>query len=161
MPVLQTERCELKLLSQQDENDICSLYVDKTVREFLGGVVSREEFPEKFQNMLIDADAVHFVVREKSNNVFIGLLTIDKHHDGHDYEISYQLSSAMQGKGYAYEAVQACIRYAFEAFKANRFIAETQSANRPSIKLLEKLGFTQEKQLERFGAMQSIYVIQR
>ena len=71
MPVLQTERCELKLLSQQDENDICSLYVDKTVREFLGGVVSREEFPEKFQNMLIDADAVHFVVREKSNNAFI------------------------------------------------------------------------------------------
>ncbi len=161
MTVIQTERCELKSLSSSDQDDVLTLYLDETVRKFLGGILSEEEFPKKFQSILNDKNALHFVVRKKSSKAFIGLLTIDQHHNGHDHEISYQISSPMHGKGYAVEAVQALIQHAFTALKFTKLVAETQSANAPSIKLLERLGFTLETQLERFGAMQSIYIVYR
>jgi len=56
-------------------------------------------------------------------------------------EIGYSLLEPHQGKGYAGEAIQALIDWAFSQAEARRVIAETLPELAPSIRLLERLDF--------------------
>jgi RimJ/RimL family protein N-acetyltransferase len=59
-------------------------------------------------------------------------------------EIGYTFARAAQGKGYAREAVQAVLDYAFGALAMHRIAATVDTENAPSIRLLERLGFRRE-----------------
>ena len=65
----------------------------------------------------------------------------------------------MVGKGYATEVVKELIGYAFEELRLAKVIAETQTANILSCKLLERVGMELEQKIQRFGAEQAIYAI--
>jgi len=56
-------------------------------------------------------------------------------------EIGYSVLPQYQGHGYASEAVGGLIDWAFEHGKVSHVFAETAPENKPSIGLLEKLGF--------------------
>lgn len=101
----------------------------------------------------------YWVVREKRTDDFIGLLSLGPHHDGVDLEVSYQLLPNWWGRGYATEVVQVIINYALNELNLPKVLAETQTANISSCKLLEKLGMELERKVNRFGAEQSIYSI--
>ena len=68
---------------------------------------------------------------------------------------------AAWGAGIGSEAVRAVIDHAFGALGYARLIAETQAANQPSRRLLERLGMRWEREVTRFGAAQAIYMIER
>ena len=55
--------------------------------------------------------------------------------------VAYVLCSAQQGRGYAREATAAMIGHLAEAHGVRRFLATVEAANRPSIGLLQALGF--------------------
>jgi len=92
----------------------------------------------------------------KSENNALGLIVLNPHTEGQDYEISYQFLPAYWGKGYAREAVSCVIKNALQITPLSRVIAETQSANLASIRLLKALGMHEVQRLERFGAEQVI-----
>lgn len=102
-------------------------------------------------------NAFYWVIREKQTDHFIGMVSLDPHHDGSYLEVSYQLLPNWWGKGYASEAVQRMIRFAFNELKQKKLVAETQTANISSCRLLEKLGMNLERKITRFGAEQAIY----
>ena len=54
----------------------------------------------------------------------------------------YAFSPAHQGNGYATEAAQALIDYAFEYFHLKRIVANTEFANLASQRVMKKLGMT-------------------
>lgn len=54
----------------------------------------------------------------------------------------YAFSPAQQGNGYATEAAQALIDYAFEYFHLKRIVANTEFANLASQRVMKKLGMT-------------------
>ena len=56
-------------------------------------------------------------------------------------EIGYSILAPWQGRGYATEAVQALIGWAFADRRVGRVVAETSSDLTPSIRVLEKCGF--------------------
>ncbi|MBX7218594.1 MAG: GNAT family N-acetyltransferase [Blastocatellia bacterium] len=58
------------------------------------------------------------------------------------YELGFHLRKAHWGQGYAQEAAQIVISYAFEALGAAALFAGHNPANGSSRRLLEKLGFT-------------------
>lgn len=87
----------------------------------------------------------------------IGLVELGPHKDGTDYEISYQFDPNFWGKGFASEAIQAIIRHALNESGLGRIIAETQSANSASCRLLRKQGMIEVERVERFGAEQIIF----
>ena len=66
-----------------------------------------------------------------------------------------------QGGGHAFRACFAALKEAFGCRGLTRVVAETQSANRRCVALLERLGMKLELKLERFGAEQSLYAIRR
>lgn len=88
----------------------------------------------------------------------IGLIFISHHADGEDYELSYQFHPDAWGFGYATEAAKRVIEFASRDLQLKRLIAETQSTNAASRRLLERLGMKEVRRLHRFGAEQVIYV---
>ena len=156
--VIQTGRCKLNAVKADDLDDVVKLRTSAAVRQFLGGPVERNLVESRFSNMLKpDVSALRWAIRSKANRSFIGLVTLDKHRDGEDTEISFELLPEWWGQGYATEAVRAVIDYALKDLELSRVIAETQAANIASRCLLERLGMHPEKTVMRFGAKQIIY----
>jgi len=58
--------------------------------------------------------------------------------------LSYYLSNSAAGRGYMTEALTAVLPYAFGELGAEVLSARVFTANRASVRLLEKLGFTHE-----------------
>jgi [ribosomal protein S5]-alanine N-acetyltransferase len=58
-----------------------------------------------------------------------------------EFEVMYKLGKAYWGQGYATEASQAWIKYAFEVVGLKRLVVGPHKANVASVRVLEKLGF--------------------
>lgn len=57
------------------------------------------------------------------------------------YELGFTIATAHQGNGYAQEAARAIMNHLRVQAAAKRFVANTDSRNLPSIKVLLALGF--------------------
>jgi ribosomal-protein-alanine N-acetyltransferase len=155
--IFYSDRCITQPLSNADKDDFIQLYHDKKTRAYLGGTLCHRSASERFQNMLADSQAYHWSVRLKSKNTFLGLIHINTHHDEPVYEISYQFLSEHWGHGYACETLKKILKDALEGLQIEKILAETQTANHSSVKLLQKLGFQHEQDIQRFNTKQSIY----
>ena len=155
--LLNTERCVLDRVRAEDREDVLRLKTDAEVRRFLGGPIAEETFDARFAGMLAPEPGSYcWSIRTENGNAFIGLVYLGPHHDG-ETEVSYELLPAWWGKGLAAEAVGAVISFALNELNLPRVVAETQSANRKSRQLLERLGMRLIDSVERFGAPQVIY----
>ncbi|UGB30173.1 GNAT family N-acetyltransferase [Metabacillus sp. B2-18] len=63
-------------------------------------------------------------------------------------EVGYGILKEVQGKGYAAEAVEALLNWAFKSGEVQKVIAECLKTNTASIKVLEKLSMTKVEEDE-------------
>ena len=113
--MIQTTRCTLTALQSCDLDLIIKLYTDTEVRRFLGGVVNEQAIRLRFMQMLkSDTVTKRWVIRVKENNYSVGIISLGKHHNNIDTEISYQLLPEWWHKGYGTEAIQAVLTYALD-----------------------------------------------
>lgn len=160
--MIETDSFLLIRTSNIDINDLLNLYSDEIVWSYLGGLRSKEQMLKGIDSQVSPAENhEYWVVRNKATTEFIGSISLTPHHDGKDTEISYEFLSKFWGNGYAYETIQAVINYAFNTKNIDRLVAETQAANLSSCRLLEKIGFEEEKYVIRFKNEQIIYVISK
>lgn len=158
--MLETNRCKLFKIQKTDYEEVRTLYMDERVRQFLGGVVDQNIYKTKFAGMCNkNNNDLFWVIRRKEDDQFIGLVSLDIHHDGINTEISYQLLPKWWGQGYGIEVVQHIISYGFKELGLKTIVAETQSVNKASSTLLERVGMNLDKTVERFGEKQSIFSI--
>ncbi|MBI3158364.1 MAG: GNAT family N-acetyltransferase [Chloroflexi bacterium] len=87
-----------------------------------------------------------WVIAHKANPMFLGAINIEPLDDTHELEIGYGLISRAWGKGYTTEAVRAAVRYAFEGAGVPRLTARVVDANTASSRVLDKLGFSLERE---------------
>jgi ribosomal-protein-alanine N-acetyltransferase len=154
---IKTEKCRIHTLAEVDAPDVLRLVQNAESRQFLGGPVDSAAFPNRFHAMLNDEATHHWVVRLTGEGQFAGLLSLGPHHDGRDQEVSYQFLPEFWGRGLASESLRALLGEAWKRFGLENVIAETQTANTRSIRLLESLGFLREQILIRFDAEQAVY----
>ena len=158
--MIQTIRCKLTTVHKDDWELVMKLNTDAEVRRFLGGIVNIQNIRQKFLKMLeSDTEAKYWVIRVKENGFSdgIGIVSLSRHHNNIDTEISYQLLPEWWNKGYGSEAVKAIIDRALTVNNLPRVVAETQVANTASCRLLESIGMDLERTVERFGATQGIF----
>ena len=160
--MVETERCFINTLGARDYKEVKELYENQEVRKYLGGIRSGNSFREVFEEMINSAggDSYYWTVRDKHSDKFVGLVSLDPHHEGVHLEVSYQLLPNWWGKGYAKEVVTWIVNYALNELKQSKVLAETQTANKSSCILLEKVGMKFERKVNRFGAEQAIYSIE-
>ena len=77
------------------------------------------------------------------HDVMIGYICF--HEDNGYYYLGFCFHSDYQGKGYAFESCRAIMDYMTNEHDIKTFTAGTAPQNKPSCKLLEKLGFTLQK----------------
>lgn len=149
-------------LQQSDYDDVKQIYTNHEVRRYLGGVIAEENTFDKFLEAVkrSNSDSSLWVVWLKSTNDFIGLVSLDKHIDG-DTEVSYEFLPNWWGSGYATEVIGEVLTFAFNVLNITKVIAETQTANLRSCRVLEKLGMKLERTVQRHGAEQAIYSIEK
>ena len=160
--MLQTNRCELRVISGTDYVHMRKLYMNEKVREFLGGTVSEDGVEARYKSMIESPNVhLHWSVYTKDGNEFIGLVCFDTYHDGVKVEIGYQFLPEYWRQGYAKEVIGELVRYGLTTLHYPIIVAETQSANIASCRLLERIGMTLIHTLERFGEKQSVFAIQK
>ncbi|MDC8770562.1 GNAT family N-acetyltransferase [Roseateles albus] len=155
-------RCTLDKFRARDASSLYRLLVDPAVRTFLGGPVEPSLALERVRAQLENnSDLPAWAIRPLSAepNQLAGVVSLDSHHDGFDVELSYALLPEYQGLGYAADAARLALNHAFEVMRLHRVVAETQTANGRSVLLLARVGMSCLKTTIRFGAPQSIFVM--
>jgi [ribosomal protein S5]-alanine N-acetyltransferase len=72
-----------------------------------------------------------------------------------ELEVSYALLPEFTGMGIATEALRALLAWVCAAYPdEDHVIAVTEAANEPSLRLLDRLGFTERERFVEFGALQ-------
>lgn len=155
---IETKRCILQLLHEEDINEATALFLSPQVRQYLGGPISEQAARQKLGAWIEDSDSLYYCVRLKNTRSFLGIVDISPYHDQSRKEVSYQFLPEAWGHGYAAEALESLILHCAHALQLDFLVAETQTANIRSRRLLEKLGFSLSESLERFGCAQSVYM---
>ena len=156
---LSTVRCTITKLQTYDFEEAVDLFTNKDVRRYLGGTVDKNLALEKLHFWIQDKNSMYLAVRMTGTQTFVGIISITDHHDGVFKELSYQYLPEFWNSGIATETLGAILEYLKNNSEIIELIAETQSKNTRSCRLLEKLGFGLDDTVHRFGELQNIYKI--
>ena len=91
-----------------------------------------------------DSDGVRLAVRLKESSRFVGGVGLRLELDHHRAELGYWIGVPYWGNGYAKEAAEAVVRYAFDELQLNRLYASHVPNNPASGNILLKLGLKPE-----------------
>jgi len=144
-------------VQENDRELLTNLWTNDEVRKYLGGVRSIESLNDELNNMMEGRKGSYFTIHDKSTHIGIGMISITDYHDGQQKELSYHLLPEYWGKGVAYKCVITMLEYAKNELQLSQIVAETQSENLRSRRLLQKVGMEEEREIERFGEKQTVY----
>lgn len=152
--------CYLAHLTSNDVPSLVRLYTDPITRKYLGGALENSKaITRAFSCVQTPRILPIWSIRSTTDHRFLGTISLDFHHDGLDIEVSYELLPESMGKGYATQALSFVLSYSFNKLNLKKIIAETQTSNKASIKLLKRIGMSFEKNVKRYDSDQSIYSI--
>jgi len=108
---------------------------EASAREFIRGLMS--DFAERKR--------FGFSIRKSDDSTIIGHCIIrDIDWSVPKAEIGYWIDDGHQGKGYAREAVETLVNFAFKTLELKKLFLRALPQNRRSLDLAEKCGFSQE-----------------
>ncbi|MFF4104449.1 GNAT family N-acetyltransferase [Streptomyces sp. NPDC001903] len=157
---METERLVLRQSVARDRAAFIELFASPEVRTYLGGPRSRDELEREVPAVPGRRPGV-FVV--EADGAMIGTVSIDRRDPGRpghvlsgasEAELGYMLLPQAWGRGYAAEACTAALDWFAGAIPGEPVVLCTQTANTRSVRLAEKLGFTEVERFEEYGAEQ-------
>ena len=151
----------LRIPRPDDAPALTQLFKEPSIRRYLGGPRNKlQAQTSALELVAVDREFPAWVVEQPGSPNPVGFVSLDRHHEGEDVEVSFVLVPEAQGFGLGRAAVAAALAAAWQLGLAH-VVAETQSANARSIHLLEALGFSAEREFIRFSAAQTLFSIQR
>lgn len=138
---LETSRLFIRHLNESDWQEMRNIFID-----FSNSRYAVYDMPLPTEDGEIKAlikkfvdSNLFFAVFIKESSDMIGYVCF--HRDGDKYDLGYCFHSAYHSNGYAYESVDALVKYFVDECGTTHFTAGTAIDNVPSCSLLEKLGF--------------------
>lgn len=107
--------------------------------------LAKDYIETKLQAMYRELGFGLWVAVSKHNQVAQGVCGLLKRESLDCMDLGFGFLSDYWGTGVAYEASEACLKYAFDVLKAPKVVAITNPENGRSIGLLNKLGFEFER----------------
>ena len=143
-----TRRLTLRPFVREDEEAAFAFFSDPAVMRFsLNGVhASRKPTEDFILANIIRQTRTEFsiwAVEEQSSGHVIGMCGLAEFGHGiSGIELAYRLRRDRWGQGYASEAAESTVEYAFAELQLGRLIAAVEPANVVSVRVLEKTGFS-------------------
>ncbi len=165
MTVLETDRLVLRHLNAGDAEFILRLVNDPSFIENIGdrGIRSLEQA----STYLLDGPIKSYSARGHGLYLVvlkpllepIGMCGLLKRDEFQDIDLGYALLPEFWSQGFAFEAATAVLKFAHDSLGAPRTLGLVSPENTPSIRLLEKLGFTfsELRQMKPDGLPTAIY----
>ena len=144
----ETKRLIVRHFEKEDAVNLFEAMSDRETCYLDGGYEPETVMDEKYIQSMEDSlkDPTHFVIALKESNQAIGILHVmnvkDRQVDAKEF--GYIINPSQRRKGYAYEAVSAMIHILQDEFKLDMILIAACAKNKPSLSLIEKLGFTFE-----------------
>jgi RimJ/RimL family protein N-acetyltransferase len=160
-PIIETERLVLRRQQADDFNAYAGIYADPEMSRFSGRPAAEPE--EAWTRLLRQAGHWtlmghgFFAVVEKTSGRLVGEAGLGSFHRrlGPDFdgvpEAGWAITTDMQGRGYATEAMTATLDWFAGRFGSSRSVCIIHSENAPSIRVAGKLGFREFGQREYRG----------
>ena len=130
-----------------------------------GGVKTLEEMEETIRVNVLGDYAQHgygrFAVVYKETGQFIGFSGLKYLPNLDEVDIGYRLAVPFWGKGLATESVEAVLKFGFETLKLKKIVGLAIPENTASVRVMEKMGFRFEKEIEEDGVMAYQYCLER
>lgn len=146
MTPLQTERLLLRRPTLADFDSYAAMWADPDVMKYLsqsGQPMARHEAWRAFTGQAGHwslRDFGMFAVIERVSGDLIGIVGPWLPEGWPDFEIGWTLRSAWWKRGYATEAANACLHYAFTELDRAHIVSLITPENTPSIRVAERLG---------------------
>lgn len=146
---LQTQRLILRQWEEGDSVPLAAMCADPQVMRYFPATLGEAESAQLAQKAtaLIEDNGWGFWAAErKDTGQFIGFVGL--HYQDLDIpntpfiEIGWRLAADHWGKGFAPEAAECALKYAFEQLQAPAVYAFTTLANQPSRRVMQKLGMS-------------------
>ncbi|MEV5612811.1 GNAT family N-acetyltransferase [Streptomyces sp. NPDC052225] len=149
---LESERLTLRPFTAADADLLIELDSDPAVMRYLTGGAPTP--PQEVRDLVIPGilaayerwghDLGLFAAHERDGGAFIGWFCLRPLRSGprEEAELGYRLRQAAWGRGYATEVSHALVAKGFTELGIRMVWAETMTVNRPSRKVMEKLGMT-------------------
>ncbi|ATP40151.1 GNAT family N-acetyltransferase [Solibacillus sp. R5-41] len=99
---------------------------------------------ENHYDNYIQDNSYEFAVTDKETNEVYGAIALSNNKRFNQGELAYWIGEPYWGKGYATEAAQLILQFAFEEKKMHKVFARYFSSNPASGKVMEKIGMEKE-----------------
>jgi RimJ/RimL family protein N-acetyltransferase len=147
---IESERLVVRLVARADLPALLEVNSNEEVTALLPyarwqSMADAEAWLKRMEGIQATGLALQFVVVSKSSGLAIGTCLLFRYEGGSARaELGYVLGRSHWGSGLMHEALQALIDSAFAGLALRRLEAEVDPRNRPSTRLLQRLGFTKE-----------------
>ncbi|WP_121612491.1 GNAT family N-acetyltransferase [Mesobacillus foraminis] len=155
-PRLETKRLVLREVTTEDSNSLLKYLSDEEVMKYYGlnpfeSINDALDEISWYQSIQKNKTGIRWGITLKDQGAVIGSCGFHNSVSQHfRTEIGFELSKDHWGKGIAFEAVQAIIRYGFEHLELQRIEALIEPPNSSSQRLVEKVGFIREGLLRNY-----------
>lgn len=146
--ILETERLLLRLFTIDDTKFIIELVNSRGWIENIGdrNIKTDERAREYIENRILNNYKANgfglWLVAMKNDKTPIGMCGILKRDNLENPDIGFAFLPEFMGKGFAFEAANSTMAFAKDVLKLSTIFAITIPTNKPSIKLLGKIGLT-------------------
>lgn len=143
---LATDRIGFSKWTALDADLAENLWGDPEVTKFIcaSGVFTKEDIARRLETEIRNGEEYgvqYWPIFTSDTNELIGCCGLRPRKEN-EYEIGFHLRPKYWGRGYAKEAADAVIQYAFTTLNADKLFAGHNPKNVASQKVLAKLGFT-------------------
>lgn len=167
--ILETQRLIFTTWNEGDRALAFALWGDHEVTRWVSGndVLSEEEVEARLTQEIErekQEGVQYWPLFQKDSDVFIGCCGLCPYDSEENiYELGFLLTRDHWGQGYAQEAAQAVVRYAFDKLKVATLVASHHPDNEAACHILSQLGFEpmQERRDEATGVMKPFYKLRK
>ncbi|MCC6328641.1 MAG: GNAT family N-acetyltransferase [Acidobacteria bacterium] len=157
MDILSTERLHLREVTAADAEFILELLNTPKFKAFIGDrgvrtIADAAKYIEgRFTKSYIENGFGLWLMERAADGGPVGICGFVSRNELPDPDIGFALLPQFERQGYAFEAADAVMRYGRETLKISRVLAITTLDNESSARLLGKIGFEFEREIDMGG----------
>ena len=163
--LFQSKRLLFRQFTVNDDELLFDLNSDPEVIKYVHEpATTRENAPQILIDVIIpqyETGLGRLAVFMKYSEEFIGWCGLKRIRETGEIDLGYRFKKEFWGKGYATEAAQTCINYAFAHLNLERIVAKAHVENLGSLNVIEKCGMKFLKEDIEDGCPVKVYELTR